>query len=161
MDDQTNGGVVDAGCRRGVAHVLTGAAFVALALLAGATLVAACGSSNKAAAANGRTLATAYTEANNKETVAVKVGSQIFVTLKENPSTGYSWKVKLSNGLAMVSTKFTAPSTSPQLVGAGGKRTWVLRPDNSGMLKFTGVYVRSWEKKAKNAGSFSLTINAK
>ena len=150
----------DTSRRRRAAHVLTGAALVALVLLAGATLVAACGSSKKAAA-DGRTLKTAYTEANNKDTVALKVGQQIFVTLKENPSTGYSWNVKLANGLAMVSTEFTAPSTSPPLAGAGGKRTWVIRADNAGMLKFSGVYVRSWEKKGKKARSFSLTINAK
>ena len=160
MDDKTNGAVVGAGRRRGVAHVLTAAAFVTLALLAGATLAAACGSSAKKAA-DGRTMATAYTEANNKDTVELKVGQQIFVTLKENPSTGYSWNMKLSSGLAMVSTKFTTPKTSTQLAGAGGKRTWVLRADKSGKLKFSGAYVRSWEKKAKNAGSFSLTVNAK
>ena len=159
MGDIANG--ADAGRRRGAAHVLPAAAFVALALLAGATMVAACGSAAKAGA-DGRTSATAYTEANNKDTVMAKVGDQIVITLKENPSTGYAWTMKLAPGLSLVSSKFTAPSASPvQLVGASGTRTWVVKVDNAGKLKFTGVYVRSWEKKAKNATRFSLTINAK
>ena len=158
MGEQTNG--AGAGRRRGAAHALTGAVFVALALFVGATMVAACGSTAKSGA-DGRTSATAYTEANNNDTVAAKVGDQIVVTLKDNPSTGYSWKMKLGPGLARVSSKFTAPSTSPQLVGASGKRTWVIKVEEVGALKLTGVYMRAWENVTKNAASFSLTINAK
>ena len=133
---------------------MTVAVFVVLVLLAGATLVAACG----------RKSATVYTEANNNDTVAAKVGARIVVTLKENPTTGYSWKMKFSPGLSLVSSKFIAPKSSQsqtQLAGAAGKHTWVVKADKAGTLVLTGIYARSWEAKTKNAASFSLTINAK
>jgi inhibitor of cysteine peptidase len=116
-----------------------------------AALLTACGGSG------GATIK--VTEGDNDKTVAAKVGDELSVTLKENPTTGYEWTMIAGPGLSAVSDAFTGPESSPSpLMGAGGTHTWVYTVDQAGTLTLTGVYARSWE--SKSAADFSLTVDA-
>ena len=125
---------------------------LAVLLTAAAGLVA-CGGSG------GATIK--ITEADTARTVTAKVGDEVSVTLKENPTTGYEWKMISGPGLTAVSDKFVGPSPSPSpMMGAGGMHTWVYKVDRASVLTLTGVYARSWEPQSKSAADFSLTVDA-
>jgi len=125
---------------------------LAVMLTAAAALVA-CGGSG------GATIRA--TEADNNKTVMAKVGDELSVTLKENPTTGYEWNMIAGPGLTAVSDRFVGPSPSPSpLMGVGGVHTWVYKVDRAGGLTLTGVYARSWEPQNKSAADFSLTVDA-
>jgi inhibitor of cysteine peptidase len=127
-----------------------GLAALAVAMCA-AALLAACGGSG------GATLK--VTEADNAKTVTAKVGDEVSVTLKENPTTGYEWTMIAGPGLAAQSDTYIGPSPSASpLLGAGGVHTWLYKVDKAGTLTLTGVYARSWEPQSKNAADFSLAI---
>jgi Predicted secreted protein len=130
---------------------------------AAALLAAACGGSSGGASASPSPGARVYTETASGTTIRAKVGDRITVTLRENPTTGYKWEMKLAPGLTLVMGTFFGPSFSPSppLMGAGGTHTWLVRVDKPGLLTLTGIYARPWESASKSAASFSLTIDAK
>ena len=140
-------------------RIIAGAAL--LALLAAGSLVA-CGGSSGGASASPSPGARVYAETASGTTIRAKVGDRITVTLRENPTTGYKWEMKLGPGLTLVMGTFTEPSFSPSppLMGAGGTHSWVFRVDKAGTLTLTGLYVRPWEADGKSAADFSLTIEA-
>ncbi|ABD41775.1 conserved hypothetical protein [Methanospirillum hungatei JF-1] len=83
----------------------------------------------------------------NESPIQLKVGEMTEVTLKENPTTGYTWNVSVSDGLAIVNDSFIGPENK-QIVGAGGVHMWTLEAIAPGNQTFTGVYRRSWEPPA-------------
>jgi len=141
-------------------RIIAGAAL--LALLAATGSLVACGGSSGGASASPGPGARVYTETASGTTIAAKVGDRITVTLKENPTTGYKWEMKLGPGLMLVIGTFFGPSFSPSppVMGAGGTRTWVVKVDKPGSTTLTGIYARPWESASKSAASFSLTIDA-
>src|SRR5450756_2822578 len=76
-----------------------------LALLAAGSLVA-CGGSSGGASASPSPGARVYTETASGTTIRAKVGDRITVTLRENPTTGYEWEMKLAPGLTLVMRTF-------------------------------------------------------
>ena len=74
-------------------RIIAGAAL--LALLAATGSLVACGGSSGGASASPGPGARVYTETASGTTIAAKVGDRITVTLKENPTTGYKWEMKL------------------------------------------------------------------
>ncbi len=76
--------------------------------------------------------------------VLLKIGEQTTVSLKENPTTGYTWNVSVSDGLSIVNDEFIGPENK-QIVGAGGVHKWTLEAVAPGNQTFSGVYRRSWE----------------
>jgi inhibitor of cysteine peptidase len=102
-----------------------------------------------------------FTEKNSPGLFDTDVGRTFAVVLKENPSTGYSWTMKLGPGLKLLNDQFVAPSPSPvPLVGAGGQRIWVVTIEKAGKTTATGIYARPSDAATENAASFSLTIEA-
>ena len=70
-------------------------------------------------------------QADGKE-VALEVGEELTLTLRENPTTGYRWDVDKKGGPAceLVSDEFVPPSGSA--AGAGGHRRWHFRGAKAG-----------------------------
>jgi inhibitor of cysteine peptidase len=131
-----------------------------LALAAAGTGLAACGGSAGGSSSPSPSPKTTYTEAQSGQTVKAAVGDEIFVTLKDNPSTGYQWHMEHSAGLTQVSSQFAGPSPSPSpMVGAGGMRTWVFKVAKAGSQSLKGDYARPWES-VQPATTFTLTVDA-
>lgn len=80
----------------------------------------------------------------NEGPVRLKIGEKTTVSLKENPTTGYTWNVSVTDGLKIVNDTFIGPENK-QIVGAGGVHEWILEATAPGNQTFTGVYRRSWE----------------
>ncbi|KLK88859.1 hypothetical protein SZ63_05325 [Methanoculleus sediminis] len=97
-----------------------------------------------------------FNETNNNETVTLPAGSEITISLDENPTTGYEWNVTSSAGLEYVNDTYIAPETG--LVGAGGVHVWEYTAAEKGAGEFSAIYKRSWEETTGNETTFSMTF---
>ena len=76
--------------------------------------------------------------------IEVKTGEQFTISLKSNPTTGYSWQPEFdSSFLELIETSFV--SDSPELVGAGGVEKFVFLAHREGQVEITFEYKRPWE----------------
>ena len=89
--------------------------------------------------------------------VKVPSGQQITVTVSENPTTGYRWKVEAVTGpLSVVSSDFdAAPGGRP---GQGGTRTVVVQADRRGTGELRISYERSWQAGSADSERRTLTV---
>lgn len=99
------------------------------------------------------------TESDNENTIYIKEGHAFFLKLKENPSTGYSWKLSLSDGLNQLSDKYHPFESSENnfAIGAGGFRLWKIEAVNKGNQQVEAIYKRSWESTGKEQ-TFKLNV---
>ncbi len=97
-----------------------------------------------------------FNETNNNETVTLPVGSEITISLDENPTTGYSWNVTSSAGLEHVNDTYIAPETG--LVGAGGVHVWEFLAAEEGSAEFSAIYKRPWENETGDETTFSMAF---
>lgn len=115
-----------------------------------------------AAAANEAGYKKLINEAYNGKTIQIKKGDTIYLELKENPSTGYSWQLSLSKGLNTLSTKYYPPESSQNgqsfIVGAEGFRLWGINSVARGSQQVKGIYKRSWERETGKEQTFTLNV---
>ncbi|WP_048130128.1 MULTISPECIES: protease inhibitor I42 family protein [unclassified Methanosarcina] len=103
------------------------------------------------------------TEANNGTTISLEKGETFYLRLKENPTTGYSWQLNLSQGLNP--TNFSGTYYPPELkegeqplIGAGGVHLWEIKADSKGNQQVTAIYIRSWENETGTENKFTLNV---
>lgn len=85
--------------------------------------------------------------------INVKFNQQFSVTLKSNPTTGYSWQICeiVNKGIVKLLGSKYVPNKDANLVGAGGKQVWTFKALAKGQARIFLKYVRSWEKNVKPA----------
>ena len=75
--------------------------------------------------------------------------NEIFeVSLKSNPSTGYSWKWNKKQTLNLVdsvTTTYNPTKVEAGIVGSGGNEIWKFKGKETGVDTLTFEYCRSWE----------------
>jgi len=101
------------------------------------------------------------TEANNGTTISLEKGETFYLRLKENPTTGYSWQLNLSQGLNNVSEKYYPPESKEgeePIVGAGGVHLWEIKAYSEGYQQVTAIYKRSWENETGTEDKFTLNV---
>jgi inhibitor of cysteine peptidase len=102
------------------------------------------------------------TEVDNGNTIHIKEGHTFYLKLKENPSTGYSWQLRLSSGLNQLSDKYYPQETSKKggrfVIGAAGYRLWEIKATEKGSQQVNAIYKRSWETETGNEQTFKLNI---
>jgi predicted secreted protein len=102
-----------------------------------------------------------FTEKDSPGSFGTDVGVTFAVDLRENPSTGYAWTMKLGPGLRLVHEQTVTPAPSPSpVVGAGGQHLWFIKVEEAGTTAVTGIYARPADTATKNAATFSLTVKA-
>ena len=86
---------------------------------------------------------------------------KLIITLKENPTTGYSWKFTMDKEgiLELESDKYKSDDNPGNLVGVGGKRSWVFKGVSKGSSVITFKYFRPWEDINTAAESRSFTVD--
>lgn len=103
------------------------------------------------------------TEVDNGTSISLENGSTFYLKLKENPTTGYSWELNLSQGLNNISGEYYPPEQpegiKEPLVGAGGVHLWEIKTVSKGSQQVTGIYKRPWEKLTGEEEKFILNIN--
>lgn len=102
------------------------------------------------------------TEDDNGTSISLENGSTFFLRLKENPTTGYSWELNLSQGLNNISGEYYPPEQpegiEQPLVGAGGVHLWEIKTVSEGSQQVTGIYKRPWEKVTGEEENFTLNV---
>lgn len=101
------------------------------------------------------------TETGNGTNINLENEETFYLRLQENPSTGYSWELNLSQGLSLVSDKYYPPESEEgeePLVGAGGVHLWEIKADSEGNQQVTAVYKRSWENETGEEDKFTLNV---
>jgi predicted secreted protein/putative hemolysin len=94
----------------------------------------------------------------NGETVTFEVGRVFAVHLEENPSTGYTWTLNVTEGLIQDSEGFEAVSDDRELEGAPVVHTWTFHADLPGTYSIEGVYARPWEGLTGAEERFNITV---
>lgn len=102
------------------------------------------------------------TEADNGTNISLENGSIFFLKLKENPTTGYSWELNLSQGLSNISGQYY-PAKQPEgvehpLVGAGGVHLWEIKVVADGSQQVKGIYKRPWDSETGTEEKFTLNV---
>jgi predicted secreted protein len=98
-----------------------------------------------------------FDESNNGATAEVVVGSEIKLSLDENPTTGYTWNMTI-NGLEVVNDEYLPSDTSGTMVGSGGTHVWYLKANEAGTATISGIYMRQWEEITGNETTFDMTV---
>lgn len=88
----------------------------------------------------------------------LRVGRGFTLALRANLSTGYSWKVVSSGEPVLRRLGEPAFTEDSHRAGAGGTLTYEFRAEQAGTASLALVYVREWEKDAKPAATFTLTV---
>lgn len=79
-----------------------------------------------------------FTGSENKGYYTLPKNSQMFLTLDENPTTGYTWNLTTTPGLTIVKDEFLPP-TSSQGLGAGGMHEWEIKTAAEGDQQISAV----------------------
>jgi inhibitor of cysteine peptidase len=72
-----------------------------------------------------------------------------FISLSENPTTGYKWNIAFTTGIKMIQTIFDdapIPGYTGKIPGAGGIRRWLFVNTSEIPQRITFNYQRPWEK---------------
>ena len=94
-------------------------------------------------------------EKNLPESVSMKVGETVKMTLESNPTTGYQWTAKVDSGfMTIVKEDYVSSS---KLLGAGGVQEFEFKALNAGKTNITMDYGRSWEPNPIN--TYSIPVN--
>jgi inhibitor of cysteine peptidase len=92
------------------------------------------------------------------QTFDVSVSDTIIITLKENPTTGYRWKLDHGNEeiIKMEDSKYSM--TSANGIGGGGTRTFTFKALSLGKTNVQLSLKREWEKKLTGFDQFKVFI---
>ncbi len=97
-----------------------------------------------------------YSLSDSDSLIVARNGEAFRVILPENPSTGYSWNMSLSDGLDIVNDRYI-PLTQ-QVPGRGGYHEWTIQAVKPGQQKVRGIYKRPWESLYYNETTFRLDL---
>ncbi len=98
-------------------------------------------------------------EKDNGAVLKLQPGDQIAVTLRGNPTTGYTWN------LDAISVDILTPESEPKYVrdadlpGAGGEYTFRFTAQTRGYTKVILAYLRTWETGTPPAKTFTMTVD--
>ena len=97
-------------------------------------------------------------ENDNNRAFAAKLNDIITITLKENATTGYRWKIDRADE-TVIHLENSQYSISPNsAVGGGGTRTFTFRPLSMGIAKVQLSLKREWEKGISSVNKFVVFI---
>ena len=98
------------------------------------------------------------TEADSGKTISLKNGDYFTLQLRENPSTGYSWQLNVSEGLTILSDGYTQDPAPEDKVGVPGNHRWEIKAVTPGSQQVNGIYKQPWENTTGTEENFTLTV---
>lgn len=98
------------------------------------------------------------TEAENGKSIRIKNGEIFILQLRENPSTGYSWELNVSEGLNILSDGYTQDQAPEGQVGVSGTHSWTVEAVSQGSQQLNGIYKRPWENTTGTEENFTLNV---
>ncbi len=101
-----------------------------------------------------------FTADDNGKNVTVNTGETFWIRLPENPTAGYAWDLKLSDGLTKLSDKYEPADRSGLKVGVGGTHSYEIKTLNNGSQMVTGSYRQAANQSSEPMESYTLNIKA-
>ncbi|WP_048051497.1 protease inhibitor I42 family protein [Methanosarcina soligelidi] len=98
------------------------------------------------------------TEADNGTSISLKNGENFTLQLRENPSTGYSWELNVTEGLSVLSDEYIQDEAAEDKVGVPGTHSWIIQAVDQGSQQVNGIYKRSWENTTGTEDNFTLAV---
>jgi len=103
-----------------------------------------------------------YNETNNGQTITGLVtGDVVIISLPENPTTGFSWNMTLSPGIALLNSTYIRTPVAEGIAGSGGTHVWTLSMQQAGTQTIAGVYKQPWMPTSDNDITYNLTFSVK
>jgi inhibitor of cysteine peptidase len=91
------------------------------------------------------------TQKNIKADYEVNKNETFAISLKSNPTTGYSWKWIKDNAskkVDSVSAAYVQDKAASGMVGVGGNEKWIFKGKEPGIDTLTFEYCRPWDAKS-------------
>ena len=101
------------------------------------------------------------TEADSGHRIALRIGQELFLNLKSNPSTGYSWIRADTETSVLVMLGKPAYKPGSPLPGASGMESWKFRAVERGAQTLKLEYRRPWEKNTPPANTIVLYVTVR
>jgi inhibitor of cysteine peptidase len=98
----------------------------------------------------GLTPARAQAQSQTTQTVSLRPGVSTTIALRENPSTGFGWRLDTARStdlsiIRVIDRGYHAGQIG--LIGAPGAHRWEIRARAPGVASITFIYERPWEHK--------------
>ena len=90
--------------------------------------------------------------------VALKPDDDFLVALPANPTTGYSWTVRVSDKNIVSAEGSAYKSPTGKAMGAGGEQVFGFEAVHAGSATITLEYRRPWEKGTKAAQTVTIRV---
>ena len=100
----------------------------------------------------------ALTQADNGESLFVKGGDIVNVSIPENPTTGYRWAVDTVDASVLRLLNSTFSTSSGLAIGGGGTRTMTFQAVGPGSTSINLKLWREWLGDASIIGRFGADI---
>jgi PKD repeat protein len=101
------------------------------------------------------------TEAENGTGISLKNGENFILKLRENPSTGYSWQLDLSEGLRILSDEYIQDPAPEGYTGVPGTHSWMIETAVAqGSQQVNAIYKRPWEDTTGTEDNFTLNVTS-
>ena len=94
----------------------------------------------------------------NGQTITVKKGQTIVVSLDGNPTTGFNWAAADLDTTILTQQGDAAFKADSNLIGAGGMVSLTFEAVGTGTTTLTLNYARSWETGVEPEQIFSVTV---
>jgi inhibitor of cysteine peptidase len=98
-------------------------------------------------------------QSDNGKSYTVPPGAVFQLRLPENPTTGFSWNLSVTPGLAVINDTYIPDDATGKLVGSGGTHVWSLETIRPGEQVISGVYRRPWEPSGPAGTEFRLSLS--
>jgi len=95
---------------------------------------------------------------NNGSQIEIEQGQILIITLKANPTTGYTWEMIKGEEQILRQVGEIEFQPDSKLIGAPGIQTLRLEAVNVGQITLNLVYHRPWEEKVEPIETFSIQV---
>ncbi len=99
-----------------------------------------------------------FSEVDAGQSIVLSTGKTFEIELPENPTTGYAWKMEVSNPsiLKEISHSYTAHEGGR--LGAVGEGLWTFRTLSIGSVDITASYERPWDDNDQPTKVITFTL---
>ncbi len=99
-----------------------------------------------------------FSEVDAAQTIVLNTGKTFEITLPENPSTGYAWKMDISNALIVRELSHSYTAHASGRIGAAGDGLWTFRTLKVGEVEITASYERPWDDNDEPTKVIAFTL---
>lgn len=94
----------------------------------------------------------------NTTELVVPMNEVIMISLAENPTTGYTWNVTLSEGLTLLNDVYVQDEAEEGMVGVGGVHEWFIEAVEAGEQTFYGIEQQAQSEETGSEYTLKLIV---